>query len=176
MQRWIHGWLDRWFDRWVDGERDSNWRLKFKPGGWDVSLQDQIQACKLRFKPGGLDPSLQTQAEASMLWSAYVSQRDRNRQGPLGILFVFKRMYRVCSNEVAQIQAWRFRFKRGSWDSSRQAQIQAWRLRFKPGGWSTSMAWAPPKIPSQDSQNIRFISFICFICLLKVLLFFCSRE
>ena len=102
-------------------------RLRFKPGGWDVSLQAQIQACRLRFKPGGWDPSLQAQTEALRLWSAYVSLRDQDVLAPWGILFVFKE----CTGFA---QAYWLRFKPGGSDSSLEAEIQACRLRFKPGG------------------------------------------
>ena len=90
-------------------------RLRFKPGGWDSSLQAQIQAWRLRSKPTGSDWSLE----------ALISLRKPTWPRcarSIGDLICFQRMYRVCSSLLAQ--------------------IQAWRLRFKPGGWSTSMAWA----------------------------------
>ena len=168
MDTWMIGQMSRWRERFKPEAEIQARRLRCKHTGSDSSLQAQIQAWRLRSKPTGSDWSLE----------ALISLRKPTWPRcarSIGDLICFQRMYRVCSSLLAQIQAWRLRFKPRGWAASLQAQIQAWRLRFKPGGWSTSMAWAPPKIPSQDFQNIGFIGFICFIGFLKVLLVF-SRN
>ena len=43
--------------------RFKAWKLRFKPGSSDSSLEAQIQVWRLRFKPGGFDSSLEAQIQ-----------------------------------------------------------------------------------------------------------------
>ena len=103
---YMDDWTDDWTDEWMERE--------IQTGGSNSS-----QACRLRFRPRGSDPSLQTQAEALMLWSAYVSRRDPNRQCPLEILF-------ICKGCTGFAQTKWLRFRPGGLDSRLEAEVHPW--------------------------------------------------
>ena len=158
MDRWIHGWLDRW----VDGEKDSNWRLKFKPGGWDASLQAQIQACRFRFKPGGWDPSLQAQIEAWRLWSAYVSLRDQDVLGPLGISFQdYKWM--TCVRDHTRSESQLHLFPTKLKDLLGKTYVSNRNVRFYDWFGFSSSQDPFPRLP----EYWFYLFFACFICLFE---------
>jgi len=137
------------------------YRLRFKPGGSDSSLEAEIQACRLRFKPGGSDSGLEAEVHP---WLELLpgSLPKTSRILVLLVLFVllvflrfylfFSGRYRFClvkynlyKEMKGLLSKTNVFYEKVMFCSIKQqypmkvcssllAQIQAWRLRFKPGG------------------------------------------